>query len=194
MRMVSAVLVLLWSMSASATDPEDVRKHILCDGPYADATEPIPAPFDQWVIVLCLPDGQALAPKVEKEGILWMHHRKGIPYMVTAIPQGLPRIPKSDTFDPRRDVRFSEFAGGKLSGEPLDLAKKYLEGAFDNGDEIAVDEVYELDARSVYRGLIYNMFFYLHDGLPRQLIVCLDRCGLAVPIDIRTLSELRSPE
>lgn len=162
--------------------------NILCEGAAADAVEPLPEAVSAWTIVLCTPRGQMLAARVENEVILWMLHGTAVPFMLPAVP---PQFVMRNPQFPVDQLRFAAFAARPMEGEHRRLSLELWKRAFETPavpDDLGA--IVQLDARSVYEGTVYSLFFYLRDGTPRWLLICADRCNRSISIDVLQGAEL----
>ena len=177
--------------SPSATeDPTD----FLCTRAPAGTTAPVPPPFDGWLVRVCAPAGQALVPV---NGEAWVAHGSADPISILALVPGATP-PGGAGFDPRYDIRFSEFAGVQASDARRPRADALLAAATANGRRPpAYNAVWQLDAQSNIappgktEAARYNIFFYVDGERPRNIIACLDECRQALYLDVLSGDEAR---
>lgn len=162
---------------AAAEDPDD----FLCSRAPAGKTTPVPPPFNQWLVRVCSPRGQALVPVF---GEAWVAHNSADPVSVLAMPPGAVPPPSLGAFDPRYDIRFETFEGGKAEGERHAQAAGLIETASGAEKVPAYDEIWQLDAVSNVAGARYNLFFFVADNRPHRIIACLDQCRQALYLDV----------
>lgn len=162
---------------ATAEDPDD----FLCSRAPAGKTTPVPPPFNQWLVRVCSPRGQALVPVF---GEAWVAHNSADPVSLLAMPPGAVPPPSIGAFDPRYDIRFETFEGGKAAGERRAQAAGLIETASGAEKVPAYDEIWQLDAVSNVAGARYNLFFFVADNRPHRIIACLDQCRLALYLDV----------
>jgi len=175
---------------ATARDETD----FLCTRAPAGTTAPVPPPFDGWLVRVCAPAGQALVPV---NGEAWVAHGSADPISILALVPGATP-PGGAGFDPRYDIRFSEFAGVQASDARRARADALLAAATANGRRPpAYDAVWQLDAQSniappgTTEAARYNIFFYVDGERPRNIIACLDECRQALYLDVLSGDEAR---
>ncbi len=153
---------------------------ILCENSNPGSVEELPPLTQDWVVILCTPSGQALAPMVKDKPVFWFTHENKIPFLLQAYPLG-KTLPVGVNAE---HIRFTHFAAREIQGEQKYKTLKMWELGFDSPPPEGINRIYQLDARSSYRGIIFNLFFYLRNDKPEWLIVCLSRCQRSVSINI----------
>lgn len=195
MRLVCCLVVALLAISPAvaqrASSPDGAQTpNILCEGAAAEAVEPLPEMVRDWVIVLCTPAGQTLAAHVEDKVILWLLHDTARNFMLPAVPREF--VAKNPRF-PDDQLRFVAFSARQMTGENCRLSLELWKRAFDTATvPETMGDIVQLDAQSVYEGIVYSLFFYLRDGTPRWLLACIDRCNRSVSIDVPQGAELEA--
>ena len=168
-----------------AEDPDDFRCTRAPDGKVA----PVPAPFDQWLVLVCTQDGQALVPV---EGEAWVARGSADIVSLFALPPGVTAPARRKDFDPRYDIRFVEIGGGEAAGERRERAISLLELATTQSETLpGIRDVWQLDAVSSIDEARYNSFFYRDGERPTRIIACLDRCMRALHLDVLSGAEAR---
>lgn len=170
---------------------------ILCDRAPAGTVQPVPRPFDLWLVLICAPQSQALVPV---EGMIWFAHGTVDPVSILALPPGATPVPKSDEYDPRYGVRFKALYAAEAKDKKRERALKLLETALAAAPEAkktppkmpGVDRVFQLDAVSIIYDMRYNIYFYIADKRPRAALACIDACSQALLIDVLTADEARA--
>ncbi|MBI1261933.1 MAG: hypothetical protein GC184_09425 [Rhizobiales bacterium] len=142
---------------------------------------PVPSPFNQWLVLVCSPIGQALVPI---KGSRWVVDGSQDPVSILAQPPGTNTPPASDDFDPRYGLRFNRLMGTEAQDERLTRALAMLKLASGNQPLPRIDDVWQLDAISNIVDTRYNIFFYLQDKTPRRIIACLDQCKQALLLKV----------
>lgn len=166
----------------------DDAQDFLCARAPAGKAEPVPAPFDNWLVRVCAPQGQALVPVL---GEAWVAHGSADPVSILAMPPGAVPPPSVGAFDARYDIHFEAFEGGKLEGERRARAAALIETAAGPSAAPSYDAVWQLDAVSNVGGMRYNLFFYVKGGRPGRIIACLDQCRQALYLDVLTGTEAK---
>ncbi|MCF8469307.1 MAG: hypothetical protein K9G30_00830 [Parvibaculum sp.] len=181
--------------NAAAAQPRatDAPEDFLCARAPAGKATPVPAPFGKWLVRVCSPQGQALIPV---EGEAWVAHGSADPLSILAMPPDTVPLPQTGNFDPRYDIRFVDFEGGKTEGGRRRQAVNFLEIASGQDEVPAHDEVWQLDATTNTAGARYNIFFYIEGsevdgGRPHHVIACLDQCRRALYLDVLSGEEAR---
>jgi hypothetical protein len=164
---------------AAGTDAE--KEDILCNYAPKGNVEPLPGMVKDWVTVICLPSGQALAPEMASRGI-WVA-RNGSTFVLDAAPRQWKRPGNLSKYD----MRFTAFAAGERSGEALAKTLKMWDLAFAPEARPKIDRVVQLDAKSVWESTIYSLFFYVTESRPKWLIICKGPCNQAAAIKINYL-------
>jgi hypothetical protein len=169
-------------------DPDD----FLCGRAPEGTTAAVPPPFDRWLVRVCAPRGQALVPVA---GEAWVAHGSSDPVSILALVPGATP-PGGASFDARYDIRFNEFAGTEAKAARRERATALLMAALPGGEKVPPhDAVWQLDAQSNIalpgkaEGARYNLFFYVANGRPKQIIACLDECRQALYLDVLSGAE-----
>lgn len=166
-------------------DPDD----FLCSRAPAGKVVPVPPPFDQWLVLVCTQDGQALVPV---EGEAWVVRGSADIVSLFALPPG-EEAPRQDAgFDARYDIRFEEISGGEASGERKERAISLLRLATNQNETLPdIKDIWQLDATSNVGDARYNIFFYRTGERPGRIIVCLDRCMKALHVEVLSGAEAK---
>lgn len=189
MRVLALFLLLLVWMAGSAVRAE-TPDDFLCRNAPVGMAAPVPAPFDEWLVLVCPSDGQALVPV---EGSTWLAHGSADRVSILALPPGVTAMPKNGDFDPRYGVRFKELLAAEAKGAKRERALRFLAAALGKEPMPRIGRVLQLDAVSVIYETRYNIFFFLPDGgRPRHALACIDQCRQALLIDILTAAEARA--
>lgn len=163
--------------AAQASEKQD----ILCENAKPGYVEELPEKVRDWVVILCTESGQALGPEVKDGFVLWTTYEKQVAFLLQAYPFGkiLP-----DGVVPE-DIRFTRFAVREMTGESKFKTLKMWELGFDRPPSENITEIYQLSTQSSFQGIFFHLFFYLENGKPEWLIVCLENCQRSVQVDIR---------
>lgn len=160
-------------------DPED----FLCTRAPSGKVEAVPAPFDQWAVLVCTQAGQALVPVMDHA---WVVHGATEPISILAMPPGAQAPTPGPGFDARYDVRFEALVGveakdgrRRFADELMAEAAKQTTSALPD-----YDAAWQLDAQSNIEEARYNLFFFVKDGEPRHIIACLRHCAEALRLDV----------
>src|SRR5690606_14971751 len=162
------LLLLVWMAGGTvrAETPDD----FLCRNAPVGMTAPVPAPFDEWLVLVCPSDGQALVPV---EGSTWLAHGSADRVSILALPPGVTAMPKNGDFDPRYGVRFKELLAAEAKGAKRERALRFLAAALGKEPMPRIGRVLQLDAVTVIYETRYNICFFLPDGgRPRQAAAC----------------------
>jgi hypothetical protein len=166
-------------------DPED----FLCSRAPVGKVVPIPPPFDQWLVLVCTQDGQALVPV---DGEAWVVRGSADIVSLFALPPGAQAPRRGAGFDARYDIRFEAISGGEATGERKERAISLLRLASNQNEALPdFNDIWQLDASSNVGDARYNIFFYRPGERPTRLIVCLDRCMKALHVDVLSGAEAR---
>lgn len=172
--------MLLACMTGGAAVAQTDADEIQCGKAPPGSVAPLPELVRDWVIVLCTPTGQALAPRAGRNAVIWVTRPAGTAFMLDAMPrQAFPAAGLS-----KYDVRFTRFAAMERQGEARDKTLLMWDMAFAGQARPQIDRVVQMDAQSLVNGQIYNLFFYVADQKPRWLIVCVNQCQRSVSIEI----------
>jgi len=170
------VLANLVPACAAGSEPEDIQ----CNNAPKGSVPPLPQMVADWVVVLCTSQGHALAPRVKDKMVLWLAPKTGTLFTVDAAPRDWKRPPSLSKYD----MRFSDFAATERTGDALNKTLAMWDLAFAPQARPKIERVVQMDARSVWQGTIYNLFFYIAGGKPQWMITCVKQCSSAVPIRI----------
>lgn len=173
----------------TAGTAEDDPADFLCLRAPAGKAVPVPPPFDEWLVLVCTQDGQALVPV---EGEAWVVRGSADIVSLFALPPGA-EAPKQDAgFDARYDIRFEEISGGEASGERKERAISLLRLATNQNETLPdINDIWQLDATSNVGDTRYNIFFYRTGERPSRIIVCLDRCMKALHVEVLSGAEAK---
>jgi hypothetical protein len=185
-----AALVLAGALAGGAAGQGAEGVDILCDDAPPGSVETVPPPLDAWIVVLCTPDGQALAPRVRGTVEVWLHRDTAETFLLPAGRRGFVGETPSVT---KHDVRFSDFSGRLATGPHRELLLELWQHAWrDAAPPAALHEVYQLDVRSVFGPTDFNIFVYTRTDGPRWMIVCREQCRQALAIDVLHGDELEA--
>jgi len=176
----SALMIFCLSFAVTGTVQAADKNSILCENAKPGHVEELPQIIQDWVIVLCTESGQALAPMVKDKFVAWIIHESQAPFLLQAYPFG-KSLPDGVNAE---DIRFTRFAAREMQGEPKFKTLKMWEKGFGQPQSDDITQVFQLDAQSSFRGIIFNLFLYIESGKPQWLIVCLNQCQRSVSIDI----------
>lgn len=154
---------------------------LLCENAPVGTVAEVPAPFNQWLVLVCSPIGQALVPI---KGTSWVAHGTLDPISILAQPPTASAIPPSEAFDPRYGIRFKMLVGLEASDERRQRAMAMLKLASGDDSMPAIDDIWQLDAVSNIVDTRYNIFFYTQNDKPQRIIACLDQCQQALLLDV----------
>ncbi len=189
--MIAVALVTGLSAAAVAEVPDANEENILCQKDMEKGlVEPIPEPFSAWIVTMCTPLGQQLAPNVDKQGYFWFIHNTANLFVLK------PQLTKAEEDQAvgelgAENLRFIKYSGGQLFGEGAEKLSKMHEIVFDG---LKVEEntlIYQLDAVSSYKEKLFHLFFFIHNDRPKKLITCVNQCQLSVPVDILNWDEAK---
>lgn len=82
------------------------------------------------------------------------------------------------------DMRFISLLAAEHSGEELTKTLKMRDLAFAPLPRPTIERVIQMEVRTVWQGVIYNLFFYVVDGRPRWIIACVSTCKLSVALRV----------
>lgn len=188
MRLVIAALLFAWMIPVSAQGQATSEPDIECADAPAGSVEPVPSPLDRWIIVLCTPDGQVLAPRVRDKVELWLHHDTTETFLLPAGPRGLARRSGAITAN---EIRFTDFSGRLANGLHRTFLLELWQGAYGQKTlPTSIVDVYQLDVTSVVGETRFNLFVYVRADGPRWIIVCRQQCRQALAIDVLRGAEL----
>jgi hypothetical protein len=172
----------MWPEMAKAADPPVTKSNILCNESTKLPVLPMPALVSDWVTIICVDAGQALAPEIKKYPQIWLT-TAGTLFMLTASPPGWSR---PDTLS-RYDIRFINLAAVERNGAEREQVLKMWDLAFGISGRPPIERVVQLDAQSIINGVIYNIFFYTIGDRPRWIIICRNSCQSSVPLIVQDL-------
>lgn len=176
-------IVLAFALSggtaAHADEAGDPANDMLCENAPKGSVAALPSAVSDWATIVCTPTGQALAPSVTNGMVLWMA-QNGQPFMLEAFPREWTRPDSMSKYQ----LRFTDFGVVERTGDALEKTLKMWDMGFGPEPRPNIDRVVQLDARSAWQGAIYNLFFYVADGRPKWLIVCMNQCARNASIRI----------
>jgi len=188
--LVICLVVLFCAFGAGAGAQTPADPDILCENAPAGIVEDIPPPLDQWIIVLCTPEGQVLLPRLRDEVEMWLEHKTGSVFRVNAAPPGV--LARTSSFT-KYDLRFENFSTRLATGSNQQLLLELWMRAFEQSEVPGnLDSVYQLDATTVYEGETINLFVYLRGDEPRWMVFCRDRCRIGAALDVLRGGELEA--
>ena len=168
--------------------PEDVEGPVdlLCAHAPKGAVQPVPVPFNYWVVLVCGPQSQALVPI---KGMKWVTHGTNEPISILALPPGSPPVTSvEDNEVPGYLVRFKSLFAAEVTGDKrkriMAMLNEHL--AHDPSPEQApeIEHIFQLDAVSNIHDMRYNIYFYIHGLQPVEGIACIDACKQTLFFDI----------
>ena len=184
MSVLVAGMICLFAASRSAAE-EAPESDLLCEQAPTGMVEPIPQPFNYWMVIVCGPQSQALVPI---EGTLWLAHGSNEPVSILALPPGATSMPTSGNYNPSYSVRFKSLYAANVEGEKWDRSLALLRDALTSGENADkkpnVDHIFQLDAVSSIYDMRYNIYFYVTGTRPFAAIVCIDACQRTLLLDI----------
>jgi hypothetical protein len=177
---IAALTMLLACLTGGMAVAQTEAAEIQCEKAPPGSVATLPDLVRDWVIVLCTPTGQALAPRAGSHAVLWVTRPAGTAFMLDAMPrQAFPASGLS-----KYEVRFTRFAAMERQGEARDKTLLMWDRAFAGQPRPQIDRVVQMDAQSIVNGQIFNLFFYVSGQKPRWLVVCADQCNRSVSIEI----------
>lgn len=187
---LACLVILIWVAGPGASAQQSADPDILCENAPAGTVEDIPPPLDQWIIVLCTPEGQVLLPRLRDEVEMWLERKTGSVFKVNAAPPGV--LAGSSTFT-KYDLRFENFSTRLASGPHRQLLLELWMRAFDQSEVPEnLNSVYQLDATTIYGGEAINLFVYLRGDAPRWMVFCRDQCRIGAALDVLRGAELEA--
>ncbi|MCR9212400.1 MAG: hypothetical protein NXI13_01675 [Proteobacteria bacterium] len=156
------------------------KQDILCENTKQGYVEELPKKVQDWVLIICTEVGQALSPGVGDGIAFWITHEKQAVFLLQAFPFG-KKLPDGVVAE---DIRFTRFAVREMTGESKFKTLKMWELGFGRPPSEEITEIYQLSTQSSFQGIFYHLFFYLENGKPEWLIVCLENCQRSVQVDI----------
>jgi hypothetical protein len=190
--LICAALWMVFAGSSAGAQSAGPAQDILCAHAPKGSVLPVPALVADWVTVICVPTGQALAPEIKKYKSIWISTANGQPFLLTAAPLGWTKPDKLSAYE----IRFSALAANELGGAAKAHALDVWDQAFKTTPRPAFDRVVQLDARSVVQGQEYNLLFYTIGDEPRSLLICRDHCATWVTLKVQDIKTgmLTSPK
>jgi hypothetical protein len=187
-------IVILWlalSIAASAAKSEEMgdAKDMLCANAPKGTVEVLPPIVANWAVVICTPTGQALGPVVKDTPVLWVIAKTGAPWILEAVPREFNRPASLSKYD----LRFTDFAAVERKGQGVEQSLKMWDLAFAPTPRPRIDRVVQLDARSVWGGAIFNLFFYISQGKPAWLIACANQCKQSIALRVEERDRAKPP-
>jgi hypothetical protein len=179
------VLIIGSPNSARAAALPTGPSKILCNEAPKGSVLPIPILVSDWVAIICVDSGQAIAPEIKKYHAIWITTKDARPFVLTAAPAGWER---PDSLS-RYQIRFASLVATERTGDARETTLKMWERAFGTVTRPAIERVVQLDAQSVVNGTMYNLFFYTIGDRPRWIIICRDACQTSVPLTVQDLAE-----
>jgi hypothetical protein len=171
-----SIALIVFASPLMSGDAEDM----LCGNAPKGSVEPLPELVTDYVVVLCTPTGQALAPAVKDKVVLWVTTKTGAAWMLEAVPRDFKRPASLSKYD----LRFTRFAAVERTGEGLQRTLKMWDLAFAPTPRPPIDRVVQLDARSAWGGTIFSLFFYVSQSKPRWLVACTDQCKGSISLRV----------
>lgn len=159
---------------------------LLCAHAPKGTVQPVPPPFNYWVVLVCGPQSQALVPI---EGMKWVTHGTDETVSILALPPGASPVPPAEDYVPGYRVRFKSLFAAEVTGDKrkriMAMLKDHLARDVSPEPLPAIDRVFQLDAVSVIYDMRYNIYFYIHGLQPVEGIACIDACKQTLFFDIR---------
>jgi len=201
LRKFTVAIVTVIGLSASQANTPDQTPHghltpeydILCKEEWSGTKAEIPAPFSDWITILCMPDGQRLAADSRSEPRFWLDHKTKKPFLLSAFPPLQTQDREKLMELGPSGLRFTRFSGKAGPTKNYAFAMNLFQKKFSAVKANEIETVYQLDAQSSWNDEIYTLFFYLDAGEPRHLITCAYNCRLSVSVDIATTQEAQNP-
>jgi hypothetical protein len=178
-----ALACLGYLTTNAAAQPATPATDILCAQAPKGSVLPIPKLVADWVTVICMPTGQALAPEIKKYSSIWISTNNGQPFLLTAAPPGWTKPDKLSAYD----VRFADLSATEFTGDDKAHALDGWSEAFKTSPRPAFDRVVRLYARSVVNGQEYNLIFYTIGDQPKSLLICRDQCKTWATLEVKDL-------
>lgn len=161
---------------------------LLCEHAPSGFVQPVPQPFNRWMLVVCARQSQALVPV---KGMIWYAHGSTEPISILALPPGATSLPASRDYNPAYNVRFKSLYAARVEGDKRERALAMLQSALQAGGgadkKTDVDHIFQLDAVSSIYEMRYNIFFYVSGTRPFAAMVCIDACQRTLLLDIVAL-------
>jgi hypothetical protein len=166
---------------ADADGPVD----LLCAHAPKGTVQPVPPPFNYWVVLVCAERSQALVPI---EGMKWVKHGTDETISILALPPGATPMPPAEDYVPGYRVRFKSLFAAEVTGDKrkriMTMLKEHLARDASPAPLPSIDHVFQLDAVSVIYDMRYNIYFYIHGLQPVEGIACIDACKQTLFFDI----------
>jgi len=181
-------VLLLASLFAGATSPahaEAPAVDLLCAHAPQGTVQPVPPPFNYWIVLVCGPQSQALVPI---EGMKWLAHGTDEPVSILALPPGASSVPSADNYVPGYRVRFKSLFAAEVTGDKykriMTMLHEHLARDASPPSLPRIDHIFQLDAVSIIYDVRYNIYFYIHGLQPIVGIACVDECKQTMFFDI----------
>lgn len=184
-------LSLAFSSTGQSKDA-DAEYDVLCKNEWAKTTADIPAPFSDWITILCMPDGQRLAAAPDEAQTIWLDHKTKKPFLLSAFPPLQTKDKDALEKLGPDGLRFKNFVGKKAGPQNHSFALKLFRDKFSTLSTNEIDAIYHLEAHSTWNNESYILFFYVKDEAPTHLITCAYGCKLSVSVDITTMEKFKN--
>lgn len=159
---------------------------LVCAHAPKGSVQPVPPPFDYWVVLVCAEQSQALVPVA---GMKWVKHGTDEAISILALPPGASTVPPAENYVPGYRVRFKSLFAAEVTGDKrkrvMAMLQDHLARDASPAPLPAIDHVFQLDAVSVIYDMRYNIYFYIHGLQPVEGIACIDACKQTLFFDIR---------
>jgi len=192
--MLLAVLVMATTGRAHAEAAigdfsADTPIDFLCEHAPKGSVEPVPPPFNFWVVLVCGKQSQALVPV---EGMKWFAHGTDEPISILALPPGASAgsTAEDENYVPGYRVRFKSLFAAEVTGNKRQrietMLHEHLARDASPPQLPRIDHVFQLDAVSIIYDMRYNIYFYISGLTPVEAIACVDECKQTMFFDIVT--------
>jgi len=145
---------------------------LLCAHAPKGAVQPVPVPFNYWVVLVCGPQSQALVPI---DGMKWVTHGTDQSISILALPPGYV-------------VRFKSLFAAEVTGDKrkriMAMLKEHLSRDPSPEPRPEIEHIFQLDAVSNIHDMRYNIYFYIHGLQPVEGIACINECKQTLFFDI----------
>jgi hypothetical protein len=179
--LLCAALWMVFAGSLAVAQTGEPAQDILCAHAPKGSVLPVPTLVADWVTVICVPTGQALAPEIRKYKRLWFSTTNGQPFLLTAAPLGWTKPDKLSAYQ----IRFADLQAAELAGDDKAHALEAWDQAFKTTPRPTFDRIVRLYARSVVQDEEYNLFFYTVGDEPQSLLICRDHCKNRVTLNLQ---------
>lgn len=195
MRFLIFLVLLAAGFFVNAAGPVHAQASVvdlMCDHAPKGTVEPVPPPFDYWVVLVCGPQSQALVPI---EGMQWLAHGTNETISILALPPGASPVPPAQDQDyvPSYRVRFKSLQAVEVTGDKrkriMAMLSEHLARDAAPPPLPRIDHIFQLDAISSIYDIRYNIYFYVSGLNPLQGIACIDECKQTLFFDIRNDGE-----